>query len=285
MTNSDEKNKLITLKLSKWSDVYAISDLLKTRIFRGQKEESWGLTTSLERVLKNDLTMYKDVEERILTEFKRAAHLYLDRLPQAEDWIEWLSLIQHYDGLTRLLDFSKSLFIALFFALEQDTSNNSSIWAINGYTVLTKLRNYGYMADEKYFNYDQNGKFFNDSFRKSYNKYSVGFARPFRFNERLINQQGTFLFPLNLNYSFEENLFGMLNVDQNDVKNLVFNDNDDLINDELIRAPIIKIIIENKFRHEGFNNLLKMNINHRTMYPGLAGYTKSSTYNALELIK
>jgi hypothetical protein len=47
---------------------------------------------------------------------------------------EWLALLQHYDGLTRLLDWSENAAIALFFAVEQndkDDGEAGSLYVLN----------------------------------------------------------------------------------------------------------------------------------------------------------
>ncbi len=50
---------------------------------------------------------------------KRRIHHFptSERIPQNET--EWLALIQHFGGPTRLLDFTLSPFVAIFLALEK----------------------------------------------------------------------------------------------------------------------------------------------------------------------
>lgn len=71
------------------------------------------------------------LEHTILSRFKRQACNYgLDYVPGEEDALGWLSLLQHYGAPTRLLDWTRSPFVACFFALETARSE-AAIWAID----------------------------------------------------------------------------------------------------------------------------------------------------------
>jgi hypothetical protein len=58
------------------------------------------------------------IEKDILTQFQRRAHQYINSPPALSEPVEWLSIIRHYGGPTRLLDFTYSFFIGAFFAME-----------------------------------------------------------------------------------------------------------------------------------------------------------------------
>jgi len=55
------------------------------------------------------------------------AHL----IPEDSDAAAWLGLIQHYGGPTRLLDVTRSPYIALFFAFEATGAHERVVWAID----------------------------------------------------------------------------------------------------------------------------------------------------------
>lgn len=55
-------------------------------------------------------------ERRVFEDFKKAVRPHLQREPKSE--IEWLAIAQHHGLPTRLLDWSASLFVAAFLAVE-----------------------------------------------------------------------------------------------------------------------------------------------------------------------
>ena len=117
-----------------WDKLRQLANLLPGWVFRGQREMQWRLEPTLERFMKNLRGEYSatEVEQHILTKFRRRAPTYLNDLPMYNDTIGWLALVQHYGGPTRLLDFTKSIYVAAFFALaEQSTSSHAVIWAVN----------------------------------------------------------------------------------------------------------------------------------------------------------
>src|SRR6267142_932504 len=97
-------------------------------IFRGQDCAKRGLETSLERALKEfDVPAGSEAvyEGGLIRQFKRRAHHYLQTIPEKDNWIEWLSLMQHYGAPTRLQDWTYSFFVALFFAIQNAQENCS----------------------------------------------------------------------------------------------------------------------------------------------------------------
>lgn len=88
-------------------------------IFRGHSDSSWALQSSLERMYPSaSIDTIRRAEEYSLQEFKSKFHLYdpSNRIPSSK--LEWLSSMQHYGVPTRLLDFTTSPYVALYFAIE-----------------------------------------------------------------------------------------------------------------------------------------------------------------------
>jgi hypothetical protein len=68
----------------------------------------------------------------MLWHFVRTAPRWLPShlVPHDSDAAAWLGLIQHYGGPTRLLDTTRSLYVATFFAFEPPGSHDRAVWAI-----------------------------------------------------------------------------------------------------------------------------------------------------------
>ena len=101
-------------------------------------------------------------------------------------------------------------------------------------------------------------------------------------NPRLVAQNGAFLFPTQLNKSFEDNLCTVLDMAKEDfsaackkalrikIKNF---DKIDLMN-----AAVIKLIIPVKIRHLAKRLFNAANISYQSIYPDEIGIAKSIKY-------
>jgi len=71
-----------------------------------------------------------DAEFSVIEDFKRKAPALVSKLPENDDHISWLFLMQHYGAPTRLLDWTKSVLIGLYFAVRQNHSEDGELWAL-----------------------------------------------------------------------------------------------------------------------------------------------------------
>jgi len=112
-----------------WGDFVEWHQALTGRwAFRGQLSSKWNLHSSLDRAVEvtgkgptSSFTTHTDravTEDRLLFRFKQQAHRYLQYLPDDEDLISWLALMQHHGVPTRLLDWTRSPYVAAYFAFE-----------------------------------------------------------------------------------------------------------------------------------------------------------------------
>lgn len=231
-------------------------------IYRGQSDSKEGLKTTLERACENYGLLLKDatrIEERLLREFQRKYHHYSQHIPNSGNTLEWLSLMRHYGAPTRLLDFTYSFYVAAYFALEE-AEKDCAVWAINvdwaaeeskaKFTKGTAAWRFlnGFITDEK-------EKAFKKVFMRVDHKKFACPQNPFRLNERLAIQKGTFMCPGDVTSSFEENLRFLPGWDK--------------------KQNFVKIIIPRRFKRDILDILDGMNISLATLFPGLDGFAKS----------
>jgi hypothetical protein len=257
-----------------WSRAKRIGQYLHNFIFRGQSDHEWQLETSLRRaILQNNPGLQTSITHRekiILNKFKAQAHNYLQSPPSASDDIEWLSLVQDFGGPTRLLDFTESFYIAAFFALE-DATSTSAIWCINNEFLNNKILGMGITNFEE---------FAGLCIKSQENRERIVIrVTPPRLNQRLAIQKGTFLFPCNPRYSFEENLCNSFDIPLSALsKENAENIDDSIKADKARNSFIIKILLSQELRPQAIEDLYSMNIDAASLFPDLSGFARSLKY-------
>jgi len=112
---------------------------LITFLFRGHARSDWRLVPSLLRqvaVYGMSASEALAVERSARLEFSRQAHLYLPLLAERDDVMTWWLLMQHYNAPTRLLDWTRSLFVAAYFAVEKEEESDGAIWILHAARML-----------------------------------------------------------------------------------------------------------------------------------------------------
>ena len=69
-------------------------------------------------------------EEAFLWEFHARVHGQIADAPTTDAKLEWLSLLQHYGGPTRLLDVTRSPYVAAYFAADKAGNGDCAVWAL-----------------------------------------------------------------------------------------------------------------------------------------------------------
>ncbi|WP_198085910.1 FRG domain-containing protein [Variovorax sp. E3] len=102
--------------------------------FRGQTNFAWDLQPKILRAANRP-------EWDIIGRFQQNATLLVEKSPSHE--YDWLFLIQHYGGPTRLLDWSESPLVALWFAVNDDLHEDQpgALWSLLP-TVLNEYANF-----------------------------------------------------------------------------------------------------------------------------------------------
>ncbi|MEX0180874.1 MULTISPECIES: FRG domain-containing protein [unclassified Stenotrophomonas] len=91
--------------------------------YRGHADKSWNLLPAYHR-LKNPAP-----ESVLINRFRQNANLLIAQRPESN--FEWLFLMQHYGVPTRLLDWTESPLIALYFSVVGEPKKDGAIWALD----------------------------------------------------------------------------------------------------------------------------------------------------------
>lgn len=252
----------LEVELDSWGDIRKYDR--RKWIYRGQSDARLPLSTALERCCVARSIDPKDrhaFEDRLFREFRRGYHQYASRVPTKDRQLEWFSIMQHHGSPTRLLDFTYSIYVAAYFALERSADGPASVWALNSvWAHRASLRQLG-----------RHGKDIGDLpnlFTESeeprvssliFERPQVAMAwpiNPFYLTERLRLQKGVFLASGDISQSMMDNLAALADAGQTS-------------------EVFLKIVIPQSLRMEALRELFHMNISQTTLFPGLDGYAKS----------
>jgi hypothetical protein len=233
-------------------------------VYRGQSDASWPLTSSLERILEPVWDQpgfdFKKFEDFTIKRFSGKFHLYSDFSVSPKSKLEEIALMQHYGAPTRLVDFTESPYLALYFAIESYnplSKKDFSFYAIDATTLmkrsLEELRKFDNKFDLSLSTLeDQKDRIFDDVVdRFAHNLLWV--SEPKIINRRLDLQSGTFLISINRGTKIEDA-----------IRNPVYDGVD-----------LIKYVVPAELYESVYVLLRKTNITSKSVYGDLEGLGRS----------
>jgi hypothetical protein len=244
-------------------------------IFRGTSNSEYRLHSSLDRALEGAAwdderpRRGRHLEHALFRQFVREAHLRIEHAPAEDDVLEWLAVMRHYDVPTRILDWSYSPWIALFFAAAGATTGTAAVWALDTERLDAAANALARAAG----NLDRAV----DAWRADlhcrkpetfYGLYNP--ATPVRFvlkqncwrsNPRLNVQQGVFLCPGDVEACFQRNLAAVLRSMEDDPK-------------KARGLPLRRLEFPASEAASMMIDLYRYGISHASLYPDLEGFSK-----------
>jgi hypothetical protein len=220
----------------------------KNWIFRGHANSEWEIASLVSRDAKR---LSKDIEEferEALIGFKRRGRGLAPQSERPKGMLEWLALLQHHGGPTRLIDFTYSYWVALFFATE---------FAL-GDCALFLLDTTPLLAEKKRetVNHDNLLSCLLGMNKIHYfikkNHTSIQMCIPTNLNTRIAIQQGLFIYQTNIKDSFLESC-----------------------NTPSCKVQLKKIIVDESIVKDLKMKLSKTNCISSVLFPGIDGFARS----------
>ena len=302
------KPRTVTLRICNWRDFTKVLYVMRggTWLYRGQENASWRLQSSLDREQEANPIDNPAEAERSNIELFMANSKLLGHSWDSE--IDALIAMQHHEAKTRLVDFSTSLMVALFFAFEKRHMKEMerAIYAVsfNALCMSDPLR----LRYEKYAMTQKLRMLLHERIKLGrgrsilvedidFRKFVVHEANSIirngcgengilplytaANNKRQLAQAGVQLMSFSFR-PFVENLASALSIDavkEIDNPSCVVKDISHLRIDKVPdQTAFIKMVFDGSMEKESWDILDQANINPFTIYPDLIGLSKSMRY-------
>jgi hypothetical protein len=244
------------VRLTRWAEFVEHTDALEGWAFRGQISAQWPLVPSLTRRLQQfspDPRLWPLRESRAMRIFRRKAHIYLADRTALEDELRCLALMQHHGASTRLLDFTKSPFVAAFFALESAT-RDVAVFALNTPALWHSAPSFDPSLTRARIDPRVPGNF--GQYFAANKLPLMWFGEPSEMDSRLVAQSGLFVIPGVLDQPLDVILDGYGGSEN----------------------VLTKIVLPLGMRNEAMRALYRMNVTYATLFPDLDGLARSVSY-------
>jgi hypothetical protein len=245
-----------------WDAARDLARRLPGHVFRGQPDARLLPSSSFERTaarLCYDPARLFEVEERMVTELRRRSGQFLLHPPAADDTLGWLALLRHHGAPTRLLDFTRSFYVACWFAIE-NADGDAAIWAVDRARLRRRapqlLRRGGEAGPLPGASWDVA----REALSRRDLPAGVVEVEPFQLDERLAAQQGVFLLPLDPARGFMDNLAATFDIDSFAVAGspVVDYEHGDC-DTEALAAPVIELVLPLEIHRSARDDLWRMN--------------------------
>ena len=248
------------IRIQSWAEFDAFCAARDGWAFRGQRDASWQLLSSLSRRLMQTgvpREVWREREERAIRVFRRKAHVYLPDRSVLNDDLRCLAMMQHHGAPTRLLDFTKSPYVAAFFAMEKSIGD-AAVYALNTPRLWASTPQFDQSLTRDVVDPRVNGRF--ERYFAPNRHPLVWFGEPSEMDRRLVAQSGLLVMPGMLDHTLDELLEGY---------------------DSTI--PLLeKVVLPGSVRAKALNDLYRMNITQATLFPDLEGLARSIAYELEE---
>lgn len=236
----------------------------RTFVFRGMADKTYKLLPGVFRTIRadedtapNEHYVFCGDEIDILKDFICEGMVYSDKYPES-DVYHWLLLAQHYGAPTRLLDWSGNPLVALYFACNTGNKTDGVVW------ILHKYRYHDFIRFE-----DVSGspeqivtRLLTKDNSKSNPQYPFLFI-PYYFDSRMTAQASWFM-----SWGMDDKALETVLCDK--FMNLDPH-NDEIAFFDSTLDCLIPLYIQCSDKSEIIEELDKLDINEKTLFPGLDG--------------
>lgn len=249
----------------------------KYPLYRGMANVKHDLLPKLFREVNNQ-SYLKENERDIIQYFLKKAYTLMKDSPNEDDYPKIMSMAQHYNVPSRMLDWSENCLVALYFAVEDtDNEEDGVVWVINS----SRYRDWLISNDpvcKQEMQKDEEGQEFvnystirniNSVFTEETSYYFPFIYYPWYLDERMNNQKSVFM----VWGSNEESLNIIDDLNIKEYKELDYSENNNnskrIYKDYDQNSFLLKLVVSGCNKSYIKNQLAQCGVNELAIYPTL----------------